>query len=128
MAKALRVLAWTMGIACVAIGLEHVLLGNLALPGEEHAGATIDSWGRFMGAVFAGYGAAWLWAVRQAPIPARAVRWLAGVFLLGGIGRLLSLAATGWPGAFQAVLAALELGLPPVYFWLADADERRLAA
>ncbi|MFF3072300.1 DUF4345 domain-containing protein [Kitasatospora sp. NPDC057936] len=128
MAKALRALVWTMGIACVAIGLAHVLVGNAVLPGEEHAGATIDSWGRFMGAIFAGYGAAWIRLARQATIPARTVRWLAGVFLLGGAGRLLSLAATGWPGAFQAALAALELGLPPVYFWLADADERRTAA
>jgi hypothetical protein len=52
------------------------------------------------------------------------VRWLAGVFLLGGAGRLLSLAVHGWPHWFQIALAVLELGLPPVFFWLADAEER----
>lgn len=52
------------------------------------------------------------------------MRWLAGVFLLGGMGRLLSLAVDGWPHWFQIVLTAIELGLPPVFFWLAAADER----
>lgn len=77
-----------------------------------------------MGAAFVGYGLAWLWAARQRPVPARAVRWLVGVFLLGGVGRLLSLAVHGWPQWFQIALAVIELGLPPVFFWLADAEEQ----
>ncbi|MFD5814164.1 DUF4345 domain-containing protein [Streptomyces sp. NPDC127038] len=124
MARALRTLTQLMGWSSVAIGLYHVILGNAAIPGAASAGTTVDSWGRFMGASFVGYGLAWLWAVQQRPIPARAVRWLAGVFLLGGIGRLLSLAVHGWPHWFQIVLAAIELGLPPILFWLADAEER----
>ena len=52
------------------------------------------------------------------------MRWLAGVFLLGALGRLLSLAAQGWPHWFQVVLTAVELVLPPVLFWLADAEEK----
>ncbi|MFI6940474.1 DUF4345 domain-containing protein [Streptomyces sp. NPDC050418] len=124
MARALRALTLLMGWACVAIGLLHVLLGNAALPGATDAGATVDSWGRFMGAAFAGYGLAWLWAARQHPIPAQIVRWLAGVFLLGGLARLLSLAVAGGPHGFQIALTVLELGLPPVYFWLADAEEK----
>ncbi|MFJ9606854.1 DUF4345 domain-containing protein [Kitasatospora sp. NPDC101176] len=128
MARVLRVLGWTMGVACVAIGFYHLLAGNAAIPGEEDAGATVDSFGRFMGAIFAGYGAAWLWAVRQSPVPARAVRWLTAVFLLGGLGRVLSIAVAGWPDGFQVVLMVVELGLSPVYFLLADADERAAAA
>ncbi|MER5742825.1 DUF4345 domain-containing protein [Streptomyces sp. NPDC002225] len=124
MANVLRVLTRVMGWSCVAIGLYHVLLGNAAIPGAGLAGPTIDSWGRFMGASFVGYGLAWLWAARQRPVPARAVRWLAGVFLLGGVGRLLSLAEHGRPHWFQIVLTVLELALPPVFFWLADAEER----
>ncbi|WP_405578323.1 DUF4345 domain-containing protein [Streptomyces sp. NBC_01092] len=126
MARALRLLAQLMGWTCAAIGLLHVALGNAAIPGAGSAGTTVDSWGRFMGAIFVGYGLAWLWAARQRPIPARAVRWLAGVFLLGGVGRLLSLAVHGWPQWFQVALAVIELGLPPVFFWLADAEERTL--
>ncbi|WBP89979.1 DUF4345 domain-containing protein [Kitasatospora cathayae] len=127
MAKALRVLAWTMGVACVAIGFLHLLGGSAAFPGIADPGPTVDSFGRFMGAIFAGYGAAWIWAARQAPVPARAVRWLTAVFLLGGLGRVLGIAVDGRPHWFQLVLMGIELGLPPVYFWLADADERAVA-
>jgi len=123
-ARVLRVLTQLMGWACVTIGLFHVALGNAAIPGAGSAGATVDSWGRFMGASFVGYGLAWLWAARQRPIPARVVRWLVGVFLLGGVSRLLSLAVHGWPQWFQIALTVIELGLPPVFFWLADAEER----
>lgn len=123
-AKALRGLALTMGYACVAIGLLHVLLGNAAIPDAASAGATVDSLGRFFGAIFAGYGLAWLWAARRSPIPAAAVRGLTAVFLLGALGRLLSLAVEGRPHWFQLALAALELVLSPLLFWLADADER----
>ncbi|EXU69848.1 hypothetical protein Z951_02410 [Streptomyces sp. PRh5] len=44
--------------------------------------------------------------------------------LLGGVGRLLSLAVHGWPQWFQIALAVIELGLPPVFLWLADEEER----
>jgi len=124
MARALRLLTQLMGWSCVMIGLFHVALGNAAIPGAGSAGATIDSWGRFMGACFTGYGLAWLWAARQRPIPPQTVRWLAGVFLLGGAARLLSLAVHGWPQWFQIALTVIELSLPPVFFWLADAEER----
>ncbi|WP_413105336.1 hypothetical protein [Streptomyces sp. Inha503] len=30
----------------------------------------------------------------------------------------------GWPRWFQIALAVIELGLPPVFFWPADAEER----
>ncbi|MGV9789188.1 DUF4345 domain-containing protein [Streptomyces sp. NPDC003435] len=108
----------------MAIGLFHVLLGNAALPGAGSAGATVDSWGRFMGAGFVGYGLAWLWAARQRPIPARTVRWLAGVFLLGRVGRLLSLAVHGWPQWLPIALTVIELSLAPVFLLLAGAEER----
>ncbi|GAA0918413.1 DUF4345 domain-containing protein [Nonomuraea longicatena] len=127
MAKALRSLVLLMGWACVLIGLLHVALGNAAIPGAASAGPTVDSWGRFMGAAFAGYGLAWLWAARQRPIPVAVVRWLAAVFLLGGVGRLLSLAVHGRPHGFQTALAVIELGLPPVFFWLAGKEERAAA-
>jgi hypothetical protein len=127
MARTLKVLAQIMGYACVAIGLFHVLAGVVAIPGESRADATIDSWSRFMGAIFVGYGLAWLWAARQTPIPATAVRALTGIFLLGGLARVLSLAVHGWPQWFQVVLAVIELATPPVLFWLANADERAAA-
>ncbi|MEU8783301.1 DUF4345 domain-containing protein [Streptomyces sp. NPDC048637] len=127
MAGLLKWLALAMGAACVAIGAFHFVLGIDSVPGEGSAGATVDSRERYYGAVFLGYGLAWIWAARQSPIPATAVRWLAGTFLLGGIGRLLSMAVHGPPQWFQTALTILELALPPLYFWLAAADERAAA-
>ncbi|MCK7625236.1 DUF4345 domain-containing protein [Streptomyces sp. RS10V-4] len=113
-----------MGAACAAIGAYHFALGIVSVPGEGAAGATVDSRERFYNAIFLGYGLAWIWAARRTPIPAAAVRALTAVFLLGGLGRVLSGLVHDWPHWFQIPLAVLELALPPVYFWLADADEK----
>ncbi len=118
MVKLLRWLALLMGVACVGIGAVHLALGIDSVPGEAAAGATVDNRERFYGAIFLGYGLAWIWAARQSPIPARAVRWLAAIFFLGGLGRLLSIAIHGQPHWFQLVLTVIELVLPPVYLWL----------
>ena len=128
MDRTLRLLMWAMGIACVCIGLYHVVGGIATVPGEAHSGATVDSRERFYNAIFAGYGAAWLYAVRRPVVPAVWVRALAAVFLLGGIGRLLSLAVHGQPHWFQLPLIVLELVLPPLFLWLAPADERARGA
>ncbi|RKT54725.1 DUF4345 domain-containing protein [Saccharothrix australiensis] len=127
MAGVLRWLVAAMGVACVAIGLFHLGWGIDSVPGEGAAGATVDSRERFYNAVFLGYGLAWLWAARQRPVPATAVRWLAGILLLGGVGRVLSMAVHGQPHWFQVVLTATEFVLPVIYFLLANADERHPA-
>lgn len=127
MARLLKWLVLIMGIACAAIGAFHIVLGIDSVPGEGSAGATVDSRERFYGAIFLGYGLAWIWAARQSPISSKVVRWLAGILLLGGVGRLLSLVIHGQPHWFQVVLTVVELVLPPLYFWLSTADERAAA-
>jgi Domain of unknown function (DUF4345) len=108
----------------VAIGVFHFALGVASVPGEAGAGATVDSRERYYGAIFAGYGLAWIWVARQRPVPAAAVRWLAGIFLLGAVGRAISLVLVGVPQWFQVVLMIVEVLLPPIFFWLAAADEK----
>ncbi|REK91854.1 DUF4345 domain-containing protein [Streptomyces inhibens] len=127
MARLLKWLVLAMGVACVAIGAFHLVLGIGSVPGEGSAGATVDSRERYFGAIFLGYGLAWIWAARQSPISSRAVRWLAGIFLLGGAGRILSMALYGQPQWFQVALAVIELAMPPLYFWLSTADEKAAA-
>lgn len=124
MAIALRWLALITGIACALIGIAHLALGIESVPGEGSAGPTVDSRERFYAAVFLGYGLAWIWAARRSPIPLNAVRWLAGVFLLGGLGRALSMVVQGQPHWFQVVLTAVELVLPALLLWLSGAGER----
>ena len=85
----------------------------------------MDSRERFYGAIFAGYGLACIWVVRRAPIDKVLVNWLAGIFLLGGVGRLLSWAVEGRPHWFQLPLTALELVVPPIIFGLARGLDQR---
>lgn len=46
MAYYLRRLCLLTGIACIAIGVFHLVLGVASVPGETHAGATVDSGSR----------------------------------------------------------------------------------
>ena len=126
-ARLLRNLASVTGAACSAIGVYHFVLGSASVPGEDAADATVDSRERFYGAIFAGYGAAWVRAVRRRPIAAGDVRILSGLMLAGGTGRLISVARTGRPHWFQEVLSAVEFVVPGAFLVLADAEERAIA-
>ena len=126
--KTLRALLWLMGVSLVAIGFYHLIGGITSVPGtasvEGTARATVDSRERFYNPVFAGYGVLWIYAARQPAIPTTLVNWLTGVFLLGGIGRLLSLAIEGRPHWFQIPLSAIELVLPLVLFALVAVEQK----
>src|SRR5581483_11141267 len=104
----LRTLAGFTGLSCIAIGVYHFALGTASVPGATDANATVDSRERFYSAYFAGYGLAWLRAARKSPIRAGDVRLLAGLMLLSGVGRFISLVHSGRPHWFQEVLAAIE--------------------
>jgi Domain of unknown function (DUF4345) len=120
----LKQLLLVVGLACAAIGVFHFVLGVASVPGEATAGATVDSRERFYAAIFFGFGAACVWLARQSPIPPSPVRWAAGIFFAGGLGRVVSLAVHGRPHWFQVVLLVVELILPVVLFVLAGADAR----
>jgi hypothetical protein len=119
----LRNLAAFTGLSCIAIGVYHFALGTASVPGATDANATVDSRERFYSAFFAGYGFAWLRAARKSPIRAADVRLLAGLMLLGAIGRLISLVHNGRPHWFQEVLTAIEFVVPAVFFGIAEAEE-----
>lgn len=118
MSSTLERLTVATGAACTAIGVFHLLGGIATVPGEREAGPTVDSRERFYGAIFAGYGLGWLWAGRHTPPDRTVIRWLSGILLLGGGGRLLSRSRHGRPHWFQDALTVVELVLPPVMFGL----------
>jgi hypothetical protein len=120
----LRNLGLFTGLSCIAIGTYHFALGTASVPGATDANATVDSRERFYSAYFAGYGLAWLGAMRRSPIRAGDVRLLAGVMLLSGVGRLISLVRNGRPHWFQEVLTAIEFVIPAVFFGIAPAEEK----
>lgn len=124
MARLLKWLVLIMGVACMVIGAVHFVFGIDSVAGEGSVGATVDSRERFYAATFLGYGLAWVWVARQSPISSTAVRWLGGIFLLGGVGRVLSMVFYGPPQWFQVVLMVIEIIMPLLYFWLSTADEK----
>jgi Domain of unknown function (DUF4345) len=121
----LRNFAGFTGLSCIAIGVYHFALGTASVPGATDANATVDSRERFYSAIFAGYGIAWLRAAGKSPIRAADVRLLAGLMLLGAVGRLISLVHIGRPHWLQEVLTAIEFVVPAVFFGLAEAQKNR---
>jgi Domain of unknown function (DUF4345) len=120
-----------IGIVSVLIGLFHFLhflLGQWSVLGSGPTNATIDSRERFYAAVFIGFGIAWIWAARQSPIPGTMMRVLAGIVLLSGIGRVISVSLVSWPHWLQVAEAGIELVLPLVFFWPAGAGEKSAAS
>ena len=124
MAATLRPLSWLIGAICVVIGLLDVVLGLSWVPDAGDYTASIDGHVRFFGAVFAGYGAIWIWAARQDPVAVRAVRFLALVMFLGGLGRTASMVVHEVPHPLFIGLLLVELLVPPLVFALASAYER----
>ena len=122
--RRLRNLAGFTGLSCIAIGIYHFALGTASVPGATDANPTVDSRERFYSAFFAGYGVAWLGAARKSPIRAGDVRLLAGLMLLGAVGRALSLVHNGRPHWLQEVLTAIEFVVPAVFFGIAKSEER----
>jgi hypothetical protein len=122
--RGLRKLAAFTGLSCIAIGAYHFALGTASVPGATDANATVDSRERFYSAYFAGYGFAWMRVARKSPIRAGDVRLLAGVMLLSGVGRLISLVRNGRPHWFQEALTAIEFVVPAVFFGIAGIEEQ----
>jgi hypothetical protein len=122
--RSLKNLAWLTGVSCVAIGIYHFMLGTASVPGAADANATVDSRERFYSAYFAGYGLAWLQAARKSPVRATEVRALAGLMLVSGVGRVISMLRNGRPHWFQEVLTAVEFVVPAAFLAIAQADER----
>jgi hypothetical protein len=120
----LKNLAGVTGLSCIVIGVYHFALGTASVPGATDANATVDSRERFYSAYFAGYGLAWLAAARRSPIRAGEVRLLAGLMLVSGVGRLISLVHNGRPHWFQEVLTAIEFVVPAAFFGIADTEEK----
>ncbi len=113
--RQLRNLVAVTGLSCIAIGIYHAVLGTASVPGATDANATVDSRERFYSVYFAGYGVAWLRALRNRPIRIADLHLLNGVMVVSGIARLLSLVRVGRPHWFQEVLTVVEFVLPAAF-------------
>ena len=118
--RILRALMVLGGIAAVLIGLTHVILGTRWIPGAVPVNATLDSEHRFFASGFMMFGLALLWCTRDLHARKPTLHFLLLTFFVGGLARLVSLFATGWPHPMFIPLALVELLLPPLAWWLAQ--------
>jgi hypothetical protein len=112
MKRSLQVFLVTFGITALLIASLHIVLGPAAIPGSVPVNATMDSEDRFYATLFAAYGVALLWCVKDVERKSPTVYFLATTFFVGGLARLVSMAAVGLPNAFFVAMTALELLIP----------------
>jgi len=63
----------------------------------------MDSEDRFYATLFAAYGIALLWCIIDIERKSRVVYFLAATFFVGGLARLISVVAAGWPNTFLQI-------------------------
>jgi hypothetical protein len=73
----------------------------------------MDSEDRFYATLFAAYGVALLWCIRDIEYKSKCVYFLAATFFGGGMARIVSMLAVGPPNAFFLAMTILELVIPP---------------
>jgi Domain of unknown function (DUF4345) len=112
MKKVLQVFLGVFGVVAIVIASLHVVLGPSAIPGSVPVNATMDSEDRFYATLFAAYGAALLWCVRDVERKSTCVYFIAGTFFVGGLARVVSVLAVGLPNAFFMAMTLLELLIP----------------
>ena len=133
MKKSLQVFLGLFGITAIFIASLHIVLGPPAIPGSIPVNATMDSEDRFYATLFAAYGVALLWCIKDIERKSTVVYFLALTFFIGGLARLVSVAAVGPPDTFFIAMTVLELLIP---FFMAfmqsriakDTDAQRGAA
>ena len=117
MRSALRLLLYVFGAVCVAIALAHIVLGPAAIPGGVVTNATMDSEDRFYATLFLGFGCAIIWCARDLDAREKPLGALLAIFFAGGIARAISLLIVGRPSDLFLFLGALELLMPPLFWW-----------
>jgi hypothetical protein len=116
--RTVQVLLGLFGAAAIGISLLHVAIGPASIPGSIPVNATMDSEDRFYATLFAAYGVALLWCVKDIERKSSVVYFLALTFFVGGLARLVSIAAVGLPNRFFIAMTVIELLLPLVVAFL----------
>jgi len=112
--KALQIFLAFFGAVAIVIASIHIAFGPAAIPGSVPVNATLDSEDRFYATLFAAYGVALLWCVKDVESKSGFVYFLLGTFFVAGLARVVSIVAVGLPDSFFVAMLVLELLVPIV--------------
>ncbi|MCA9625453.1 MAG: DUF4345 domain-containing protein [Myxococcales bacterium] len=118
MDKVLRLVALAGALFIVVVASTHILLGQSWIPGTTAVTPTLDSEHRFYSSLFLMYGLALGWCAQDIPKRREVFHFLLLTLFVGGLTRVVSLVAAGWPHPMFVVLGAVELIVPPVVWRL----------
>jgi cytochrome c biogenesis protein CcdA len=124
--KTLKVLGWIAGITLIVLGVGRVLSPTVTIPGGSVVNPTVDSETRAGGALLICFGLAYVWAVRQSPIPAALLRLLAATMALIAVARIISMAIIGMPHPVFTAFTAVEFVAAALTYWYSTMGENRL--
>jgi hypothetical protein len=128
--RALQIVVGLLGIIPLAAGLLGLLAGveDPRYGGGVPSLVVLDSNIRFHAGVWFGLGLTLYWLIPTIERQTVLFRALWAMILIGGIGRLVSMAMLGWPPARTVAFAALEIIGAPLFVWWQSRvakDERR---
>ena len=114
----LKVILYLIFAVSLLTGMNVLIGGALSLPEVSDVEATVDNELRFFSVFWLAYGGFCFWVARNLSKEHRFVPFIAMIFFLGGIGRLLSMLFVGMPIPLFVPAMALEIVLPPIIYVL----------
>lgn len=124
MIRAFRIFGWFTGLLLIGLGISRMAFSLDSVPDGQEVNATVDSETRAAGALLIGFGVGYLEAFRRSPIPAGAVRLLAGIMALLGVSRLISMTNAGMPHPVFTAACVVEFAAAGLTYWYATLADR----
>lgn len=126
--RLLKLFGWAAGCWLIAIGLSRMALSVHTVPGAGRVSATVDSETRVAGALFVGFGVAYIWAFWRRRIPVQTLWLLSFTMALIGVARLNSMAGTGLPHLAVALTTVVDFTAAALTYWYATLGDKPDAA
>ncbi len=110
--KSFQIFLGLFGVIAILIASLHIFFGPSAIPGSVPVNPTMDSEDRFYATLFAAFGVALIWCIKDIEKKAREVYFLTATFFIGGLARVVSISQVGLPNLFFIAMTILELVIP----------------
>jgi hypothetical protein len=116
--QALQIAVALGSLVPIMAGIASVLVGPRMLESVVIASGDLDSHFRYLSGLLLGIGMGYASTIPRIETHGRRFRLLTGIVLVGGLGRLLSLAVIGIPSPSMVAALVMELLVTPALaFW-----------